>query len=583
MANFFKDNPDIVFNFETMDLAEIARWQEDNFADKEKFDYAPQDEKDAIDNYRRVLEVTGEIAAEYITPRSETVDIEGNTLKDCRVTYNKAVQENLAQLSRSDLMGFTLPRRFEGLNMPNLVYTMAVEIVSRADASLMNLFGLQGIAETINAFASEEIKAKYLPLFSRGEVTGAMALTEPDAGSDLQKVQLKAFQDDKGEWRLRGVKRFITNGCGEILLVLARSEENEQGGLGLSLFLCERSKHVLVRHLESKLGIHGSPTCELQFNDAPCLLIGERRRGLITYVMALMNGARIGIAGQSLGIAQAAFEKAREYAHSREQFGVSINRLPAVSELLSEMCVSIEAARALTYETSRVVDILIGMMRKSESAAASDKETAQAFTRDAKQLSRLASLLTPMSKYYSSEMCNQVASSALQVLGGSGYMKDYPVERYFRDARITNIYEGTSQLQVVAAIKGVTSGVAEKRYTELETELLKQAKDFDWMEPFAAKLKEMRQLLAEAVNFAKSKAGGYLDLYARDIVDIAIDIFIGYFFLKQATRSGRKLNIAKRFISKMTVRSKMKRDLIVSGEESSIQAFDEIVGTGVTS
>ncbi|MDD5084897.1 MAG: acyl-CoA dehydrogenase family protein [Candidatus Omnitrophica bacterium] len=582
MANFFKDNPDIVFNFETMDLAEIARWQEDNFADKGKFDYAPQDEKDAIDNYRRVLEIVGEIAAEYIAPRGEAVDIEGNTLKDCRVTYNKAVKENLAQLSRSDLMGFTLPRRFEGLNMPNLVYTMAVEIVSRADASLMNLFGLQGIAETINAFASEEIKAKYLPPFSRGEVTGAMALTEPDAGSDLQKVQLKAFQDDKGEWRLRGVKRFITNGCGEILLVLARSEENEQGGLGLSLFLCERSKHVIVRHLENKLGIHGSPTCELQFNDAPCLLIGERRRGLITYVMALMNGARIGIAGQSLGIAQAAFEKAREYAHSREQFGVSINRLPAVSELLSEMCVSIEAARALTYETSRVVDILIGMMRKSESAAG-DKEAALSFAKDAKQLSRLASLLTPMSKYYSSEMCNQVASSALQVLGGSGYMKDYPVERYFRDARITNIYEGTSQLQVVAAIKGVTSGVAEKRYLELEAGLSKLSKDFDWMEPMLACLKETRRILAEAVNFAKSKAGGYLDLYARDIVDIAIDIFIGYFFLKQATRSERKLSIAKRFISKMIVRSKMKRDLILSGEESSIQAFDEIVGTGVTS
>jgi len=301
MPNFFTDNEDIQFLFNAMDLAGVAAVQEDDFTDNDGpgNDYAPRDAEDAIDNYRRILEVVGDIAGNHIAPRAEQIDREGNTLnEDGTVTLHPAVQDNLRDLSQADLMGFTLPRRFGGLNCPNLVYTMATEIVSRADASLMNIFGLQGIAETINAFASEDIKAAYLPRFAEGQVTGAMVLTEPEAGSDLQAVSLRAWQDDDGQWRLTGVKRFITNGCGEILLTLARSEPELKDGRGLSLYLTERSERVRVRHLEDKLGIHGSPTCELVFDDAPAQLIGDRQRGLITYVMALMNGARVGIAAQ---------------------------------------------------------------------------------------------------------------------------------------------------------------------------------------------------------------------------------------------------------------------------------------------
>ena len=357
MANFFTDNEDIKFLFDYLDLAELATVQEDNFTG-DPADYAPKDAADAIDNYRRILTIVGQIAAEHIAPRGEGVDHEGNTHNDDgTVTLNKAVQENLDVLAQADLMGFTLPRKYEGLNCPTTVYTMANEIVSRADASLMNLFGLQGIAETINAFANDEVKAQYLPKFARGEVTGAMVLTEPDAGSDLQAVQLRAWQDDDGQWRLNGVKRFITNGCGDVLLVLARSEAGTTDGRGLSMLLAERGPRIRVRHLEEKLGIHGSPTCELVFDDAPAILIGERQLGLIRYVFSLMNGARLGIAGQSLGIAEAAYRLARTYAHQRKQFGVAIEKLPAVAELVTEMKIHIEAARALTYETARICDL----------------------------------------------------------------------------------------------------------------------------------------------------------------------------------------------------------------------------------
>ena len=306
-----------------------------------------------MDNYRRILTILGEICGEMIAPHAEQVDREGNTLnEDGTVTLHPLVQKNLDRLTQGDMMGFTLPRKYGGLNCPNLIYTIANEIVARADCSLTNLFGLQGIAETIYAFANDEIRNEYLPQFCEGRVTGAMVLTEPDAGSDLQAVRLRAYQDEKGNWLLNGVKRFITNGCGEVLLVLARSEPEIGDGRGLSLFVAERGPTVRVRHLEEKLGIHGSPTCELVFDDTPCRLIGERQRGLITYVMSLMNGARVGIAAQSLGVGEAAFRLARNYAHTRRQFGVPIERLPAVAELVTDMKIDVEAARALAYETA---------------------------------------------------------------------------------------------------------------------------------------------------------------------------------------------------------------------------------------
>ncbi len=375
MPNFYRDNDDIQFLFKHIDPAPLAAATEENFKFASQFDYAPADADEAIRNYDMVLDSLGRLSAEFIAPRAESVDLEGNRLNaDGSVTYAKGIAESLEKLAKAEVMGFTLPHRFGGLNFPNLIYSIAIEIVSRADASLMNIFGLQGIAETINAFASEEIKQKYLHDFAAGKVTGAMVLTEPDAGSDLQAVKLRALQDNAGNWFLHGVKRFITNGCGDVLLVLARSEPDRSGGLGLSLFVCDRGPTVHIRRLEEKLGIHGSPTCEIFFNNTPCQIIGERQRGLVTYVMALMNGARIGIAGQSMGIAEAAYRLARDFASSRRQFGVTIEKLGPVRDLLIDMKIAIEAGRALLYETSRVVDLNIAIARQLEFNPPTDKE-----------------------------------------------------------------------------------------------------------------------------------------------------------------------------------------------------------------
>jgi alkylation response protein AidB-like acyl-CoA dehydrogenase len=402
-------------------------------------------------------------------------------------------------MSEADLMGFTLPRKYGGLNCPNLIYTMATEIVSRADASFMNMFGLQGIAETVHAFASDEIKDDVLPRFASGEVTGAMVLTEPDAGSDLQAVRLRADQDESGNWVLNGVKRFITNGCGDILLVLARTEPEISDGRGLSLLITERSKKVRVRHLEDKLGIHGSPTCELVFNNAPARLIGERQRGLITYVLALMNGARVSVAAQSLGIAEAAYRLARTYAHTRQQFGGPIERLPGVAELVTDMQVTIEAARALAYETSRTCDRENNNLRILEWKEGLEKDERKRRKQFARSIKRLNGMLTPMTKYYCSEMCCWVADRAIQVLGGSGYMRDYSAERHLRDARITTIYEGTSQLQLVAAVRGVSSGTFESYVGELEKT--------DYQELFGPQMKKLDEVIAQVTEAISTLTG----------------------------------------------------------------------------
>jgi len=470
MANFYTDNKDIQFLLRHLDLGTIASVAEETFRYADEFDYAPANAEEAIKNYEMVLNSLGQLSGDFIAPRAEDVDREGNKLnEDGSVKYAKGIAESLEKLAKADVMGFTLPHRFGGLNFPNLVYSMAIEIVSRADASLMNIFGLQGIADTINAFASEEIKQKYLPDFAAGKVTGAMVLTEPDAGSDLQSVKVRAFQDSSGNWFLHGVKRFITNGCGEVLLVLARSEPDRKGGLGLSLFVCERGPTVHIRRLEDKLGIHGSPTCEIFFDNTPCQLIGERQRGLVTYVMSLMNGARIGIAAQSVGIAEASFRVARDYAASRKQFGVAIEKLGPVRDMLIDMKILIEAGRALLYETSRVVDMEIGYAKRLESAPPADKEEAKELKNDSRKYRRYAAMLTPMSKYYCSEMCNKVTYDSIQVLGGSGYMRDYACERHARDARITTIYEGTSQLQIVAAVRGVLLVLPKTKATSIWT------------------------------------------------------------------------------------------------------------------
>ena len=595
MGNFYRDNDDIQFLFKHLDLGEIAALAEEGFKYAAQFDTAPKDAQEAIKNYDLVLDALGKLSADFIAPRSEGIDREGSTLnEDGTVSYAKGIEESMKALAKTDVMGFTLPHRFGGLCFPCLIYSIAIEMVSRADASLMNIFGLQGIAETINFFADEDIKKQYLPDFASGKVTGAMVLTEPDAGSDLQACKLRAFQDDSGNWYLHGVKRFITNGCGEVLLVLARSEPDRSGGLGLSLFVCDRGPTVRVRRLEDKLGIHGSPTCELFFDNTPCQLIGERQRGLVTYVMNLMNGARIGIAGQSMGIAEAAYRIARDYAASREQFGGVIEKLPAVRNLVINMKMMIEAGRALLYETCRVVDFEIGLDKIAEGPD-SDPAAAKKAKQELRKIKRLASMLTPMSKYYCSEMSNTVAYDAIQVLGGSGYMRDYASERYARDARITTIYEGTSQLQVVAAVRGVCGGTMEKYLEDLAA--LTYA---DSVKDLLALLAEGGQTLKQCAAFAKEKGVDYMDLYGRQLVDMAIALINGYLFCGQASSSvqmevsvadsgdaqmpkkvsmtQRKLSVARRYITRNATQIKAWAEEINSGDKSTFREYEMLVG-----
>jgi 3-(methylthio)propanoyl-CoA dehydrogenase len=607
MSNFYKDNQDIQFLFRHIDLRKLAQLCEEGFRFSSEFESAPANAEEALKNYALVLDSLGQLSGDFIAPRAEGADRQGNVLnEDGSVTRAVGIAEDIEKLGQAEVMGFTLPHRFGGLNFPNLVYSMAIEIVSRADAALMNIFGLQGIAETINAFADEQIKQQYLPDFAAGKVTGAMVLTEPDAGSDLQAIKVsghdtekekpvRVYQDTQGNWFIRGVKRFITNGCGEILLVLARSEPEIADGRGLSLYLVERGPWVKVRRLEDKLGIHGSPTCELFFNDAPAKLIGERQRGLITYVMSLMNGARIGIAAQSLGIAEAALRVARDYASTRKQFGVKIEKLAAVRDMLIDMKIAVEAGRTLLYETSRVVDMEIGLQKQIEKGPTADAEADKQAKNDARKYKRLAAMLTPMSKYLNSEMCNTVAYNAIQILGGSGYMRDYACERHARDARITTIYEGTSQLQVVAAVRGVCSGTAEKYLDELADRQYDEN-----LSDLLVMLKDGTEKMKQAIAFIKGQGNEYMDLYGRPLVDIAIDLIVGYLFCDQASTKvdmqvpvaedgaarnsktvsmkERKAMIARRYITKNAPQIAALTDLVCTGDKSTFSQYETLVG-----
>ena len=571
MANFYSDNEDIQFLFEHMDVAGVAKILEEGFRFHDEFDFAPENEADAIENYRMILDSLGKLCGDVIAPTAEETDKVGNVLnEDGSVTYAPGISNAIKCLGQADMMGFTLPYRYGGINCPNLVYTMSNDIVSRADASLMNVYGLQGIAETINAFATEEVKQEYLPRMASGEWTGAMVLTEPDAGSDLPAVKTTAFQDENGDWFVHGVKRFITNGCGEVLLVLARSEPDQSDARGLSMLLVERGPKVKVRRLENKLGIHGSPTCELFFDNAPAKLIGERQRGLITYVMSLMNGARVGIAAQSLGIGEAAYRVARNYATSRKQFTKAIDEFPAVRELLVKMSVDLQAARALTYQGAWSVDNENGSLRMIDSGQIEDPAEKKALKANARTFGRCNKVLTPMSKYYASEMSMRVSNDSLAVLGGSGYMKDYPVERYLRDSRITTIYEGTSQLQVIACVAGVVSGTAKK--------IIGNLLDRDWPEAIAPLVQQIRDglaLLDEAVEFTKAQtAAGYKDLYARKLVDIGIYLIVGALFCDHATASETKLSVAKYWLSWRMPEIKMLHQQILSGDTAAIKEFE---------
>jgi len=570
MENFFTDNSDIQLIFDRIDLKEVIDLKEGDYAEISEYDYAFADADDAKEGYREVLTLIGEIAAQKISPLAPDVDEQGSIFDRGKVCYADGIQRDMDTLRRSNLMGFTLPRKYGGLNFPTFVYTIAIEMVSQADASLMNLFGLQDIGDTICEFADEQIKSKYLPLFSSGKVTGAMALTEPDAGSDLQAVQLKATLDPSDNtWYLNGVKRFITNGCGDVLLVLARSEAGTKDGRGLSMFVCEKDDSLVVRRIENKLGIHGSPTCELQFNNTKAFLVGKRRMGLIRYVMSLMNGARVGIASQGLGIAQAAFLEGLDYARAREQFGQAIINFPLVYSMLVNSRVSIEAARMLTYETSRVVDLKKGyekLFHETESPAKEHREKMKYYT-------ALAAMLTPMAKYTSTECANDVAYKMLQVHGGTGYMKDFNVERHCRDARITNIYEGTTQLQYVAAIGGVVTKVMEPELDRMES-----GHREEFQKPYLKELKDKRTLLNKAVDFIKEKNDHeYQSFYQDRLVDMATKLYTAHLFLKYARFSEEKRKTMDVFFEREIPEWDKNYGFVISGKSRVIEESSDLL------
>ena len=537
MANFYNDNTALKHYLTHPLMEKIVALKERDFADAEKYDYAPQDYADALDSYDRVLDIVGEICGDVIAENAEDVDHTGPRVENNRVIYADGTKKNLDVCRKAGLMGMSMPRRLGGLNFPITPYIMAADIVSRADAGFENLWGLQDCAETIYEFADEEQKQKYIPRVCAGE-TMSMDLTEPDAGSDLQSVMLKATQKEDGSWVLNGVKRFITNGDSDIHLVLARSEEGTKDGRGLSMFIYDkRNGGVNVRRIENKMGIKGSPTCELTYKDAPAELVGSRRLGLIKYVMALMNGARLGIAAQSVGLSENAYREALAYAKDRRQFGKAIIEFPAVSEILSVMKAKLDATRALLYACSRFVDIY-----KAYDDIAKERKLTVEEKKEAKVYSRLADAFTPMAKGMSSEFCNQNAYDCIQIHGGSGFMKDYACERIYRDARITSIYEGTTQLQVVAAIRHVTTGTYLNWINE---QAAKECKPED--QAVKNSLAFMTQQYAAAVESVMGvEDTRYHDFMARRLVEMAGYIVMGYLLLDDATRNDdfrRSLNV----------------------------------------
>src|ERR1035437_7974723 len=528
MANFFTDNPDLQFHLTHPLMQRIVALKEHHFKGKDEYDFSPKDFEDAMDSYSQVLEIIGEIGADVIAPNAESVDHDGPTLEDGRVIYAKGTQENIDVINQAGLMGITLPRKFGGLNFPIVPYIMGGDIVSRADAGFVNIWGLQDCAEIINEFGSDDQRERFLTRICKGE-TMAMALTEPDAGSDLQAVMLKAhFDEDKKSWFLNGVKRFITNGDGDISLVLARSEDKTHDGRGLSMFIYDKKQGgVTVRRLENKLGIKGSPTCELVFKDAPAELCGQRKFGLIKYVMTLMNSARLGIAAQSVGVAEAAYREALTYAQKRMQFGKPIIQFPAVYELLAVMKAKLTASRSLLYETARFVD-----MYKTYIHIASERDLTKEERDEQKKYKKLSDIFTPLAKGLTSEFCNEIAYDSLQIHGGSGFMKDYPIERIFRDARITTIYEGTTQLQIVAAVKGVTTGAYLAQMQEYEKASIKPE-----TESYRRILVDMTFEYEEAeARVTVQNNPEFIDFHARRLVEMAGNIIMGYLLLYDTQR-----------------------------------------------
>ncbi|HKJ42443.1 MAG TPA: acyl-CoA dehydrogenase family protein [Sunxiuqinia sp.] len=565
MANYYNDNKDLKFHLNHPLMEKIVRLKERNFTEKGEYDFAPMDHEDAMDNFDKVLEVVGEICGDIVAPNAESIDAEGPQVVDGHVVYARGTAENIEALNKAGLMGMSLPRKYGGLNFPIVPYIMAADVVSRADAGFVNIWGLQDCAETINEFASEEQKSNYLPRVCNGN-TMAMDLTEPDAGSDLQAVQLKATFDEKsGKWLLNGVKRFITNGDGHISLVLARSEPGTKDGRGLSMFIYDKQDGgVTVRRIEHKMGIIGSPTCELVFKNAPAELVGSRKMGLIKYVMALMNGARLGIAAQSVGVSEAAYREALEYAKERTQFGKAIMRFPAVYEMLATMKSKLDASRTLLYETARFVDVYKTYMHIAEERKLEKEERDEM-----KKYQRLADFYTPLVKGMGSEFCNQLAYDAVQIHGGSGFMKDYPVERIYRDARITSIYEGTTQLQVVAAIRGVTTGAYLNQIRVYEAEKVSPELEY---------LRRSLIILTDEYERAVNKVlavddNEFTDFHARRMVEMAGYIIMSYLLLIDSNREPSFLKSAKNFLRMAKAQVKSHAEFIQSSDISDLGTY----------
>lgn len=528
MANYYSDHPEIEFHLNHPLMKRVVDLKERNYAEKDQFEDAPVNYEDAIENYKRLLDITGDVAANIIEPNSEDVDLEGPHLENGRMIYASKTFENLDATRKAGLWGLSMPRRYGGLNLPNAIFSMASEIIAAADAGFQNIWSLQSCIDTLYEFGSEEQRQKYIPRICAGE-TMSMDLTEPDAGSDLQRVMLKATQDEDGTWRLNGVKRFITNGDSDIHLVLARSEEGTKDGRGLSMFIYDkRDGGVTVRHIEHKLGIHGSPTCELVYKNAKAELCGNTRLGLIKYVMALMNGARLGIAAQSVGVEQEAYNEGLAYAKERAQFGEKIINFPAVYDMLSRMKAKLDAGRSLLYCCARYVDIY-----KALEDSARDTKLTPEERQEMKKYTRLADAFTPLAKGMNSEYANQNAYDAISIHGGSGFIMEYKCQRLFRDARIFSIYEGTTQLQVVAAIRYITNGT----YLSIIKEMLESevSDDLKALKERVAKLVELYEAAINKVKEANDQA--VHDFLARRLYNMTGDIVMSLLILDDATKA----------------------------------------------
>lgn len=529
MANYYSDYPEIAFHLEHPLMRRIVELKERNYEDAHSHADAPVNYEDAIENYKRILDITGDVAANIIEPNSEAVDQEGPHLENGRMIYASKTYENLDATRKAGLWGVSMPRQYGGLNIPNTVFSMMSEVIAAADAGFQTVWSLQSCIDTLYEFGNDDQRARFIPRVCQG-ATMSMDLTEPDAGSDLQRVMLKAsFDEENNCWRLNGVKRFITNGDSDIHLVLARSEEGTHDGRGLSMFIYDKNDGgVDVRHIENKLGIHGSPTCELVYKNAKAELCGSTRMGLIKYVMALMNGARLGIAAQSVGVEQETYNEALAYAKERAQFGKKIMHMPAVYDMLSRMKAKLDAGRSMLYQTARYVDLYKALEDISRNRKLEPEER-----QEMKKYTRLADAFTPLAKGMNSEYANQNAYDAISIHGGSGFIMEYKCQRLYRDARIFSIYEGTTQLQVVAAIRYVTNGT----YLSIMNEMM-QGEVSEAMKPLKTRVEGLVKLYEDAVNTVNEIADNEVhDFFARRLYDMTAEIIMSLLIIDDASRA----------------------------------------------